>query len=106
MNRGQPISIWWVCVNRWLVALLSKHRLIRSPLCRYFLHKLVLNKNSLLDEELRHGICLGQAGNDYSWNVTVSCLSTFAIEGFPHLLPGIDPIIRSVICLIILGSLT
>ena len=43
-----------------LVDYLLKHRLIRRPLRLYFLHELVLSNHSLLDEELRHGICLGE----------------------------------------------
>ncbi len=48
--------------TRRLVALLAEHRLIGRPLRLYFLHELVVSNHSLLDEELRHGICLGQAG--------------------------------------------
>jgi len=46
-----------------LVALLAKHRLILCPLRLYSLHELVLSEDALLDEELRHGICLGEAGD-------------------------------------------
>ena len=46
--------------TRGLVALLAKHRLIRSPLRLYLLHEPVLSKYSLFDEELTQSVCLGQ----------------------------------------------
>ena len=45
-----------------LVSHLLKHRLVCTPLRLYLLHELVLSEDALLDEELCHGICLGEAG--------------------------------------------
>jgi len=70
----------------WLVAPFAKYSLIRRPLRLYFLHELVLSEDAFFYQQLRHGICLGEASDYNSCNVTVSPL--FAVAIVPPIFPS------------------